>query len=1189
MSLLLQLLRFEFLYQSKQRALPLFSLLFFLFGFFLGGIGQAPAQVDFNAAYQVVNSTTISCLGCVFIIMFFAVSGALRDKKYQMQSIVFSTPIQKKYFFWSRFIGVFIYSTLAFSLFLPGFIAGLSISDLDPARIAVFDFSTYIWPMLVIVVPNFFICTALIFSVSILTKNNLATYSAAVLIYILYFLVAFYSNSPIIASSVPATPEQMAIAALTDPFAGATFFEYTQFWTPYEKSSLKFTLSGSYLWNRLIWTAFSLVVLVITYHLFSFRQSSQRVKKIEQEENTVAVSPYFAAKSSVNSKTQWIAFWSSIKIDIIGVYKSLPFLVVILTLFSTSILELYARIFDGGAYGDSWYPFTNLLIEIVMELVPMMSLILIVLYSGELIWRARDKQFDSILNTSPTLNWAFFLSKLIVLALIPMILITTVIIVCMGFQLINGYTNIEIDQYLAIFYYNGATLFVSAIVAVFIQSVVNHKYLGMGITALVLLFLGTSLSANLGIEHPMLRIGNMPTPIYSNMAGYSLHAKAFNSYALYWLSFGTILSILSFKLWNREINIKNNFKNYFSLKKWKQWELVSLSLGVILFTFSALNLFNELNIKNTYQTSTDRKDYFEQYERLFKQYDTIPRLHYTDMKTKVDIFPTEQKYEFSADYQLLNKNNLPVTHLFITERKILSSIHLENAKLVFKDTVFGTYLFKFNNPILPQETARFQYQFTKQSSPYKVDRTIVKNGTYIRHDVFEPVLGYRSSLELSDPFEREQTGLPKKEEVIAEDDHLHINNAQYGKVKFRTVVSTDSDQIALAPGNLVKKQDKNNRSFYTYEFPAKHIPALAYFSADYALKTDAYEDISLEYYYQVGHDTNHKTINESTRATLDYCLSNFGGYLFDHLRIAEIPSYHPFGGAAHPGLINMVEDNLYLIDIRNTKTFDLVSKRTIHEVAHQWWGMQLTPKNVSGASFITEGFTKYTEGVVLENMYGKGALWELNKQSISRYFSGRTFASVIEPPLYLQQDENYLIYGKNGPVLLSIRDLIGEETLNNILQSLMQKYRHNDEPGVHTLEFLEELYKLTSEKYHPLVNDWMKRIIRYDLSIISSTHEKLEDGTFDITIKVQAKRYKTLKNGQEREIDINEPIQIGLFNKHPKNLAKKDIPIYLNQHLIKENISTVKINVESLPNFISVDPFLTRIDRIYSDNTIVLK
>lgn len=1183
--MLQQLLRFEVLYQSKQRALLIFILVFFVLGFFQGGIGQAPAQVDYNSAYQISYNTTLSILGCVFIIMFFAISGVIRDKKHLMESLIYSTSLQKRHFFWSRFLGVFIFSVLAFSLFLPGFFLGLSISDLDSSRIAPFQLSSYVWPFLVIIVPNIFICTSVIFSVSILSKSNLATYASAVLIYILYFITAFYSNSPIMAASIPASPESMAVAAIIDPFAAATFFEHTQFWTPFDKSTLMLSFFGTYFWNRLLWIGISFAVLGITYRLFSFRKSSQKIKKKQKTALLqTTIKPYIPVIGQTNHTSQWIALWSSLQIDIKGIFKSLPFLVVVLTLFSVSILEAYSRIFDGGVYGDSWYPFTNLLIEIVMELVPMMSLILIVFYGGELLWKARDQKFDSILHSSPALNWVFFLSKFITLSLVPILLIGIVVIACIIFQLLNGYTDLEIEQYLTVFYYYGASLFVSAMISIFIQSIVKSKYLGMGITGFILLFLGTSLSANLGIEHPMLRIGYMPIPVYSNMSGYSLQASAFHMFAIYWIAFGAILSVLSFKFWKRGVVSSDRFRESVLLKTWKYWEVASLSLACITFFVAGVIIFKELHITNTYMNSDDRMDYAEHYERVFKKYDTIPRLHYIDIKTKVDLYPSSEKYKIATDYTLINKNDTPVTHIFLTERVSLSEIQVDQAELVFKDTVYGTYLFKFDTPILPQETARLRYNFTKKSSPYEVDRSIVKNGSYIRHDQFEPALGYRSSIELSDPQERLKRGLPEQEIEFEVDSHLYENKVGLGDVNYETIISTEADQIAIASGNLEKKWTENERNFFHYKFPEKHIPSLAYFSADYELKQHTYNGVSLEYYYHPGHEMNHETINSSTEKTLEYCIKNFGSYPFDHLRIAEVPSYHSYGGVAHPGLINMVEDNLYLIDIRNTGTFDLVSKRTIHEVAHQWWGMILTPKNVAGGGFIVEGFAKYTEGVVLEEMYGKGALWGLNKAANDRYFKGRAFANIEEPPVYLEDGQDYLAYGKSSLILLSLRDLIGEEKLNQILYTITQRHRQQNEYNAHTLEFLDELYKVTPPEYHSLVDEWMKEIIRYDVSIGTSSYKQLDNGQYEVTLEVKARRYMLLEDGSEKEITIQEPIQIGLFKTHPKDLGKDETPIYLKSHLIKNTSTQLKIQVDVLPNTIAVDPFLTRVDRIYSDN-----
>ena len=103
----------------------------------------------------------------------------------------------------------------------------------------------------------------------------------------------------------------------------------------------------------------------------------------------------------------------------------------------------------------------------------------------------------------------------------------------------------------------------------------------------------------------------------------------------------------------------------------------------------------------------------------------------------------------------------------------------------------------------------------------------------------------------------------------------------------------------------------------------------------------------------------------------------FWDYAFDHVRIAEVPSSWPFGGFAHPGTISMVEDRLYLSDVSKEETFNVVAKRAIHEVAHQWWGHTLSAKPVAGGSLFIEGFAKYTEAVVLEKMYGKRALYHL--------------------------------------------------------------------------------------------------------------------------------------------------------------------------------------------------------------------
>ena len=274
-----KLLQFEIYYQLKQRAFPIFAVLFLGLGYFTGSQGHAPTGVNFNAVYQVYFHTGLFTLGSVFITMFFAVTAIIRDKQHNMESLIYSSSIKKSNYFWSRFLGTFIFSVVAFTPFVIGYIFGNHFSNLDAERLGNFNVLNYLQPWLYLVLPNIFICTSLIFSVSTLTKNSIATYASAVFIYMLYFVSSIFLNSPLLAQSVPASPEMMSVAAIADSFGMAAFFEQTQYWTAYQKNTQLLSFSGLFLLNRILWIALSIGVLLLTYKAFSFRMTTKRVKK----------------------------------------------------------------------------------------------------------------------------------------------------------------------------------------------------------------------------------------------------------------------------------------------------------------------------------------------------------------------------------------------------------------------------------------------------------------------------------------------------------------------------------------------------------------------------------------------------------------------------------------------------------------------------------------------------------------------------------------------------------------------------------------------------------------------------------------------------------------------------------------------------------------------------------------------
>ncbi len=1182
-----KLIQFEVFYQLKQRAFPIFAILFLALGIFVGRQGFAPTGVSFNAVYQVYFYTNIFTLGSVFITMFFAISAMLRDKQHDMESLIYSSSITKTQYFWSRFVGTFIFSVLAFSPFILGYFLGVNFSDLDPSRINDFQLMTYLQPLFYIVIPNIFICSTVIFSVSTITKNSTATYVSAVFIYMLYFVSSIFLNSPIMAQAVPASPESMALAAIADPFGIAAFIEQTQYWTPFQKNTQLLSFSGLFLKNRVIWILVSIGFLLATYKIFSFRKITKKVKKetkINNEKQELL--DYKPIKGFHNFKAQRLAFFALLKIELKSVFRSLPFIAVLLMWIFIVFSELYSTVISGGEYGVSVYPFTNKLIDLFVDPLLVFSLILIVFYSSEIVWKERGLNFNLILDATPVKNWALFLSKFSALLLLPIILITSGILMSMAFQVSLNYTNFELGVYASLFYYHGIQIVVFCMIAFFVNSLVKNKYMGMGIFGFIVLL---SLNSGfLGLVHPLTSLGFLPRASYNNMNEYYGNSSLFDHLALYWVAFGLLLVILSFKVWNRGVVATFTTKVKRLKYGWSKLQKLAFIFFILVFVGAGSLVIYNTNIVNVYDTASDQLEFRENYERQFKQYESLERPYPTSKKTKVAIYPDQKRYSIKANYILKNKSDQPLSEIFITERIALENIAIENATLIQQDTNYGIYLFEFKNALQPNDSVKFTYELKKTLKGYDEDNSIVNNGSYITHRNFEPILGYSSGFEISNRLERQKRGLPKR--IVAQELAAHIvsEDVKNEKIRFETIVSTSKTQTALSSGTLLKEWSENGRNYYHYKSENKILPTIGYFSANYETQKTVHNGISIEQFYDANHDFNIDEIENSIKQTLDYCQENFGAYNFDHVRIAEIPSHWSFGGFAHPGVISMVEDRLYLANVSDSETFNLVAKRTIHEVAHQWWGHTLSAKPVAGGSLFVEGFAKYTEAVVMEKLYGKKALYELSQNARRRYFSGRSFASSIEPPIYMVTSQSYIAYGKAYTVLMALRDLIGEKQVNQVLKTLTDKHRNINKLAVNSIELLDEIYKVTQQEQHTLIDDWFKRVITYDLGITESSYKQLSNGQFEVRFKVNANRTQMLNTGDTKTIGIDEPIQIGLFRKHPSLISKEDTILYLKPHQITKDSQVFKIIVDELPSHIAIDPYGSRSEERLTDNVVRL-
>ena len=104
--------------------------------------------------------------------------------------------------------------------------------------------------------------------------------------------------------------------------------------------------------------------------------------------------------------------------------------------------------------------------------------------------------------------------------------------------------------------------------------------------------------------------------------------------------------------------------------------------------------------------------------------------------------------------------------------------------------------------------------------------------------------------------------------------------------------------------------------------------------------------------------------------------------------------------------------------------------------------------------------------------------------------------------------------------------------------------------------------------------------------IEESFYKELPNGTYEVTVKVKAKRFETLKTGEIKQIYIDEPIKIGVFTTHPSNVKDNSTILYYESNTINKEETVLTIIVKELPKYISIDPFGTRSDENSVNNTI---
>lgn len=1145
-------------------------------------VGGAIGNIHRNSPYTLTLHVSIFCIFSLLMAVAFFNNAALRDYNNEFNEILFTTPLSKSGYFFGRFFGALLIATLPLIGVFIGMLLGTSLNSvfewIDPERFGPFYFETFLNNYLLFILPNMFLAGTVIFAMANKWKSTVISFVGGLVIIVAY----------IVSGSLMSDVDNETIAGMSDIFGINAYAIETKYFTPVEKNTISPGFSGLLFWNRLLWTGIGIVILLLSYFSFSFKQKNKKVKKeklAKTKSDTTFTIP--TLHPSFDTKTNWLQFKSFFFTNFLSIIKSVTFKI----LFLFCIIILVADLSGGFEYfGLQSYPVTYKLIDSIKGNTDIFIIIIVVFFSGELIWRDRDYKINEVVDATAHTSFISMVAKALSLVSIATILNLFFIFIGVAYQLLHGFTRIELDVYLLDFFYDNLPLyFVFGGITILVQVLSSNKYIGYFIAILILLVWEIVLSI-LDINSNMLDVGGGASVFYSDMNRFGPGVKSAIWFNLYWVLFTVLGLLIAGALWNRgsKSSLLSRIKKA-NKEVPKSYRSLIIIAAVAWFAVAGFVYYNT-QVLNPYFTGDTLEHLSADYEKKYSKYRDIVTPKITDAKYYIDIFPNQRDIHVKADLELTNATEKPIDSLhFYMSQDWDTKLIIPNSKVVYLDSTYLFKIFKVNPPLQPGEkltmTVNNKYT-TKGFGNNRGNTNIVKNGTFFNNGDILPVMGYNSDYELSDKNTRKKYDLPEKERMPEltpgiTDLHMgnYIFNGQSDFINVETVVSTSGDQTAIAPGSLIKKWKKDDRNYFHYKTDTPSLNFYAFMSARYEIAKRKWNGIDMEIYYDTKHDVNIEMMLDAVERSLKYFTENFGPYYHKQARIIEFPRYSNFA-QAFPGTMPYAESFGFIIDLEEETENNVIDAVIAHEMAHQYWAHQLIGAYMQGSTMLSESFSEYSSLMTMKNLNNNPMkMREFLKYNHDRYLRGRSGERLKELPLYKVENQGYIHYGKGSVILYALQDYIGEDKVNTAMQNFLEEYRYKGTPYPSSYDFLRHLEPQVPDSLQYLITDWFKEITLYDNRLKEATYKKLDDGKFEVTLDIESSKIKADSLGNETKVAINDWIDIGFF-------MDSDEERLYHQKRVKfdKKKSSISVLLDSLPVKAAIDPRHILIDRVFKDN-----
>ena len=1185
-----EVFRYELVHRVRSASTWLYGGFILLMAFWVVHVSSDATDLQWtNSPLRLAEMSALFCglFGLLATAGLFA-DAALRDRNAQMEPLLFTTRLRTVEYLSGRYLAtLLVHSILAVATPI-----GLALAAImpwqPPQAFGPNHVLAYLQPLLLFVLPNLVLTSAILFTIAALTRRAVPVYAGAIAIFIGYIVAANYWSS----ISNP------LLSILADPLGINALKGMTQYWTVSEQNSRFVGFPPMLLWNRLLWLTIAVTLLGVLQRTFRFRQQDERsggAKSVDAPADARWDGAVPRTEGVFDLRTRVRQTLAITRQSLVETMSGRAFQVAFVA--AIGLVLLWGWNVGDSIFDTITWPVTHLVAGVVLsQRASVIPWIVIAMFAGELVWKDRDTRTSEIGDAVPVPTGVVLLGRF--LALVTIVVLFQLAMMAGGIllQTLHGYYNFELGLYLRILFgWNLIGLVLLAALAMTIHVLVNHKYIGHVVTLMAIIF---SISAQFGWHH-LLIYNSGPPLTYSEMNGFGPDVAKFVWFKLYWASWALLLGIVTMLFWVRgpELGIRQRLAT--ARARFTRRTASVAAVAVALIAAVGGFIFYNTNILNEYVPRPLGGETEAEYERRYGRYRNLPQPVITAAELRFEVYPEEGALDARGSYALVNQSGVPIRTIHIEtpsgrHYKVRSMTFDRASKPEIVDPAHSYRTFALERPLQPGESLRFTFDVglhPRGFEHYGPWTKVVANGSYFDR-LMIPFIGYQPAFEVSDPDSRKRLGLPPKVDLPEPTDAAAKRRQSPVRndgesINVETIVGTSADQTVVVPGVLRRSWTENGRRYFHYGLRSPEMFGTAVFSGRYAVgsaqwngpSTGSGQVVSLQVFHHPPHRANVDPMLAAMKSSLDYYTKHFGPYPYRELRIVEVPPYS-IHGRAFPSAIGFSEANFITRNDRGT--VDLTYFGTAHETAHQWWGGQVRPAYVKGRSAVSEMLSNYSAMLVTEQTLGAAEARRVYDYQMNRYLQKRAETGK-DAPLLEVDDAPHVAYGKGAVAMYTLREQIGIEPINAALRSFLKKFGRSGPPYATSLDLYAELRAVTPPAQQELLTDLFETITLWDLKTQRATFRRTADGKYEVTLEVIARKVRADETGIETPTPMNDLIEVAVF------APEGDKPLYLARHRIHSGTQTIRISVPREPARAGLDPDRKLIERVREDNVIAVR